>query len=515
MINRTAMPAGAPRSRGQWLRQQRQSRGWSVPEMRRHLREAAREAGDTLPGNECLGVMIRRWEKDDGGVSERYRMHYCRAFKIPFEEFGTAPVTPPPVASHGVPAQAGAVPAGPAAPGGQGTPPAAPPPAAAAAVPAEAPAGALAAGALAGLAAGPRDEAGTPALAPAWAGTSLAHQVQLTAHQSNEHAQRAERRDIGEASLEHLRSEVTRLSREYMTGEPLPLFFEMRRVREQMYHALDRKLWPRDEVELYFLLGALNSLMADTAESLGNPSAAEELARAGLAYALAIDHRPLIAQLRLNLAVVALWTGHPRRSLDLAQSGLHYLPAGPNAAQLHIMCARAAARLGDQDTTITKISQAAQARDTDHTDDLLTIGGQFGFSRACHHYLAGSAVAELPAAHPEAITQLDQAIQLYTQGPQPGEDHSDHCKHVARVDLATTLLHSGELEAAITTTGPVLTLPPSRRISKLPKRLTRLRTELTAPRYRTTPEAKDLDEQIENFCRDTITTQLRETANPY
>ena len=82
----------APPSRGQWLRQQRQSRGWSVPEMRRHLREAARDAGDTLPGNECLGVMIRRWEKDEGGVSERYRMHYCRAFGLPLAGFGAAPL---------------------------------------------------------------------------------------------------------------------------------------------------------------------------------------------------------------------------------------------------------------------------------------------------------------------------------------------------------------------------------------------------------------------------------------
>ena len=81
---------------------------------------------------------------------------------------------------------------------------------------------------------------------------------------------------------------------------------------------------------------------------------------------------------------------------------------------------------------------------------------------------------------------------------------------VARVDLATAWLAGGELEAAITTAGPVLALPPSRRISNLPKRLTRLRTELTASRYRAAPEAKDLDEMIEDFCRDTIPAQLRE-----
>ncbi len=89
-------PPGPALSRGQWLRLQRQARGWSVPETIRRLRESARQAGETLPGNGSLGVMIRRWEKDDGGVSERYRSHFCRAFKIPLSEFGRVPVRPAP-----------------------------------------------------------------------------------------------------------------------------------------------------------------------------------------------------------------------------------------------------------------------------------------------------------------------------------------------------------------------------------------------------------------------------------
>ncbi len=200
--------------------------------------------------------------------------------------------------------------------------------------------------------------------------------------------------------------------------------------------------------------------------------------------------------------------GPPRRCLDLAASGLGYLSSGATGAQLHLMCARAAARLGDTDATMAKISAAAQARDMARTEDLPEIGGQFGSSRACHHYLAGSAAAELPGAESEAVTQLDRSIQLYAAGPEPGEDHSDHCKHVARIDLATALLAASELDAAITNAGPVLALPPSRRISNLPKRLARLRHELAAPRYRNTAEARDLDEQTEQFCRDTITTQL-------
>jgi hypothetical protein len=92
--------AVAPRAHGQWLRDQRRARGWNVPDMRRELREAAESTGDKLPGNGCLSVMIQRWEDDRSGISERYRLHYCRAFGIPFASFGKAPAVSVPHA-HG------------------------------------------------------------------------------------------------------------------------------------------------------------------------------------------------------------------------------------------------------------------------------------------------------------------------------------------------------------------------------------------------------------------------------
>jgi hypothetical protein len=73
---------------GQWLRQQRQARGWNIPKMGRKLREAAESAGDTLPAKDGLAIMINRWEDDRSGISERYRLHYCRAFQIPADSYG-------------------------------------------------------------------------------------------------------------------------------------------------------------------------------------------------------------------------------------------------------------------------------------------------------------------------------------------------------------------------------------------------------------------------------------------
>jgi hypothetical protein len=52
-----------PKSRplyGQWLRDQRRERGWTVPEMARKLREAA--TGEPLPETKNITVMIHRWE---------------------------------------------------------------------------------------------------------------------------------------------------------------------------------------------------------------------------------------------------------------------------------------------------------------------------------------------------------------------------------------------------------------------------------------------------------------------
>ena len=42
------------RTNGQWLREQRQARGWNIQQMARKLRETATLAGDTLPGTTAL-----------------------------------------------------------------------------------------------------------------------------------------------------------------------------------------------------------------------------------------------------------------------------------------------------------------------------------------------------------------------------------------------------------------------------------------------------------------------------
>src|SRR5689334_14919687 len=384
---------------GAWLRQQREDRGWTRSELARQLIKVARTKGDmSVPSAGNISHNIYRWERGAVTPAERYQLYYCGAFGIPFSQFG-APASP---SAH--PGPPPGTLAHPGTPPGTPVPPGMVDPAA----------GAAAAPAYRGL------TSAAPA-APVRRASAIRREVLMAAHEGSEHAARAEQRGIGEATLEQFRADTASLYVQYLTGEPFGLYAEMRRVRNRVAEALERRQWPRDAAELYLLAGCLSALMAAAATNLGYPRSAEELARAGWAYATIIDHRPLMARLRLCAAYAVYWNGHPDQAAGLARSGLEYLADGQNAAQLHLLAGLASARRGDQAGAREAIAAARDARDRDHHDELLEIGGEFGFSRATQAYYAGFVLAQARTA--EAATELEYAAGLYAAGPAPGEQH--------------------------------------------------------------------------------------------
>ena len=109
-----------------------------------------------------------------------------------------------------------------------------------------------------------------------------------------------------------------------------------------------------------------------------------------------------------------------------------------------------------------------------------------------------------------AIEELQRAIELYAAGPGPGEQYNYGCVAVAHIDLATALLRAGRLDAAAAALGPVLSIPPNQRINLLQPRLNRVRSELARNPYQGAPQATGLDEQIEDFTRETIVRDLHD-----
>src|SRR6266567_3367222 len=309
---------------GTWLRGHRQAHGWTNRDMASRIIEAGRAVGDkSMPSLDTMCRNVRRWERGHGSITERYKLHYCRALGIPPAQFGSAPAVPD---------------TGTAAPD-LTLAPAIPPRATPASLPARA-------APVTHILADPRPGEplvlGYRGIQESDLGDSMVEQeVVMAAHEGSDHAEHAEEHGIGAATLEQLRADVVRLSRLTNTGEPFPQFTELRRLRGRIYRLLDRRLWPREQTDLYFLLGCLNGLMSIPANQLGYPDAAEELNRAGFAYANAIDHRPLMAWLRGELSVYAYYRGRFEESQDLALSGLQYLSVGPEGAALHIYHARA------------------------------------------------------------------------------------------------------------------------------------------------------------------------------
>jgi transcriptional regulator with XRE-family HTH domain len=441
-----------------WLRRQREDRGWTRTELARQLIQAARARGDTsMPGVGNISHNIYRWERGAVTPAERYQLLYCGAFGISFSQFGTA--LPPGMVDTGPEALAGSA---------------------------------------------YRSDLGPPETGA----SAIRREVLMAAHEGSEHAERAEQRGIGEATLEQFRADTASLAVQYLTGDTFGLFTEMRRVRNRITDALSRRQWPRDAAELYLLVGCLSALMAAAAVNLGHPREAGELTRAGWAYATIIDHRPLMARLRLCAAYAAYWSGHPEAATDLARSGLGFLADGQSAAQLHLFGGLAAARHGDAASARQAIAAARDARDREHHDELLEIGGEFGFSRATQSYYAGFLLSEAaraskprdPNQSRDAAGELEHATRLYAAGPGPGEQHSRRCQMLAHTDLAIARLRAGALDAAIAALEPVLALPPGERTAVQGQRLSAARAELAQPAYRGSAQARGLAEQLAAFA---------------
>jgi tetratricopeptide (TPR) repeat protein len=477
---------------GAWLRGHRQAHSWTNRDMARRIIDAGQTAGDkSMPSLDTMCRNVRRWERGHGSITERYKLHYGRALGIPPAQFGTAPAVPG--TGTGVP--------------GATLTPAVPLVATQVGRPAQVVS-------TMHVLMNPRLEEPLTlgyrgGQEPGMGDSTVEREVLMAAHEGSDHAERAEEHGIGEATFEQLRADVVRLAHLTGAGAPFDVFLDMRRVRDRIYRLLDRRLWPREQTDLYFLLGCLNGLMAIPANQLGYPDAAEELNRAGFAYANAIDHRPLMANLRGELSVYAYYRGRFEESRDLALSGLRYLSVGQTGAGLHIYHARAAGRLGDADVARQAVRDAHEARDRDYSDELLEIGGNYAISEATYHGQAGSAFTVTPGGEREASEELEHAVSLYDEGPRPGEDHWFGGKPLAGIDLAMVRLRSGALDAATAALEPALSLPAAQRISDMTIRLAAVRDELAAPIFHGSPQARDLGDRIEEFDREAVTAGLR------
>ena len=287
------------------------------------------------------------------------------------------------------------------------------------------------------------------------------------------------------------------------------MFLDARRVRDRIYRLLDRRLWPREQTDLYFLLGCLNGLMAIPANQLGYPDAAEELNRAGFAYANAIDHRPLMAWLRGELSVYAYYRGRFEESRDLALSGLQYLSVGQQGSCACTSTTRGQRAAWAMPMPLARPSATRTRPATATTTTSCWISAAPISSR--RPPIMAWPVPRSPRRRAPSTRRQENwnaPSACTTDGPGEREDHWFGGKPLAGIDLAVVRLRSGALDAAAAALQPALSLPVAQRISDVTIRLAAVRDELAAPIFRGSPQARDLGEQIEEFGREAIAAGL-------
>jgi transcriptional regulator with XRE-family HTH domain/tetratricopeptide (TPR) repeat protein len=467
---------------GLWLRQQRQSRGWSAAEMARKLQHAARANGDsTLPGTAILTSYIRRWEHGTITPGERYQLHYCQALDIRPERFGPGCLLRPrqaaaPDASAAVLDSPGLQPVfdSPGSTGDSGS-----------------------------YRYTERPFKDSDRLG--WSARAAARAVVTAiAEESQDFGEWADTSNVGDATLEQYAAQVRQLARDYVYAAPYPLMLEARRLRDRVFARLQGHQRPVQTRDLYLIGARVCGVLAWISGDLDCQRAAQTHAWTAWVCAEQANHDGARAWVRAAQSKLAYWDARHAESAQLAEEGLRWTAPGSVPALLASQMARALARAGRPGDAGLALSRARTERERAAGED--DLGGAFGLTDAQYHYMAGT--TQLWRHQPaEAIAESAEAIELF-QGRRPGQPHYGP-EALTRIDQASAFLQQGDLDGAHAALRPVLSLPPDLRLELLTQNLGLTRQALAHPMFRDAALARELLEEIEVYCRDSIVNDLR------
>lgn len=466
---------------GLWLREQRQARGWSAAETARQRQQAAKANGDkTVPGSAILASYIRRWEHGTTSPTERYRLHYCTALGIPPAQFG--PNQPQPLPPEAAGSTAVAVPDASGRPGADllawpGEP-----------------------GSYRDIEGRYKDahRAGWPA------GTGVAVDLVITAiaEESQDFGEWADTSNVGDTTLEHYAAQVRQLAHDYVHAAPYPLLLDARRLRDRVFTKLQGHQRPDQARDLYVVAAQVCGLLAWMSGDMSFYRAADTHAQTAWVCAEQADHDGARAWVRVTQSKLAYWKARYAESAQLAGDGLRYPSADSGQAMLGLFQARALARLGRDEEAAGALAQARTGLEQAGPDE---VGGLWGVSEARYHSVAVN--AHLWRHDPaQVLTEAQQALTLF-EAADPRERNYGAEAHT-RIDQAQAHLMLRNLDGAEAALRPVLTLPPECRYEPVTQELGRLRQALAQPAFRDAATARELQEEIETYCRESIVNDI-------
>lgn len=297
----------------------------------------------------------------------------------------------------------------------------------------------------------------------------------------------------GPVALDLVFAELRRLAADYLVGVPDPVVRQLCRLRDHLFDLLRRPQPPGRARDLHLAAGYACSLLSWVSGDLGHLGAANTQAAVAALFADTSGAPELGAWVWAVRSKTSFWLGHYETAADQAITGLRTAPTSEVRVLLAAQVADAWATLGATQPARTALDQIAAARDGVTASE--PIGGLLSCSPARQaNYESG--VHQLLGATTAAVTSGESALALAAR--QPVRSYATEAQ--IRLNLVDVFLDLGDIPAADHTIGPVLRLPPERRLHTLTRRVDLIGERLGAPPLDAVSGTADLREHCTDFA---------------
>ncbi len=325
--------------------------------------------------------------------------------------------------------------------------------------------------------------------------------VMAAAHESAGFAGRAERSNVGPHTLEQLDADIRRIVSTYPNRPIMPLFLEVRELRDRAFELLEGQQPPRYTRDLYLAAGTLCGVLANASFDLGQYAAAETQARTAFLCGELAGHSGLRAWVRGMQALIAYWDDRPTDAVRFAQAGQEFLPEeGTAHIRLASIAARALARLGRHDDALIALRTADQFRTALSQDD--QFGGMMAFPTAKQLLYASTAYLWLSGEDQQAMlaaAKRDATAAIDGYEADPPERRRLGELSLARLDLAHARLAGGDLDGAAEQVHIVLGVEAHRRTESVGRRLAQFGRRLALSSAGSSSQGLNIQDSIAAF----------------
>ncbi|MFG2042124.1 XRE family transcriptional regulator [Dactylosporangium sp. NPDC048998] len=321
--------------------------------------------------------------------------------------------------------------------------------------------------------------------------------IMLAARECSEHARETGTWAVPDGVIDQLRNDVRGVARRFDALTPAEAVNETFRVRNLAVELLSRTRRPAQLNDLYFTVAQAMALLASASIDLGLWATARQYAQAAEQYGEVIDHAGVRAYALGLQATAAYWTGQPMEAVHFASLAVEQAPAGVARVRAFSILARAWSHRGSVDEVRRALNSADAARSAEGCDELHDlIGGEFGYALPQQARSASTAWLQVGQAD-EATTSARQALDALSGAAlEPWST----VEAEARVDLATCLFLTGDVNAARETLVSLWTMPPDWRRVGLLGRVRRVQDLLSAGRWRSVRAAREVAEAAAVFA---------------